>query len=86
MKTDVQEVADGIYRLSTYVEPADFTFNQYLIAAEQPLLFHTGTRGLFPLVSAVALMHGPAVHGDGAAALRALAEGYDARLHAAIRA
>jgi flavorubredoxin len=51
METRVDEIAPQIYRLSTYVEPADFTFNQYLIDAEQPLLFHTGPRQMFPLVS-----------------------------------
>lgn len=55
MQTDVHEIADGIYRLSTYVPeaaPGGFTFNQFLIVAEEPLLFHAGARGLFPLVSA----------------------------------
>lgn len=51
MQTTVHEVADGIFRFSTFVEPANLTFNQYLIRAEQPLLFHCGMRGLFPLVS-----------------------------------
>jgi flavorubredoxin len=55
METIVDEVADGIYRLSTWVPdvapPAGFTFNQFLIDAEEPLLFHTGHRGMFPLVS-----------------------------------
>jgi flavorubredoxin len=53
--TTVDEIADGIYRLSTWVPevapPAGFTFNQFLIAANEPLLFHTGPRGMFPLVS-----------------------------------
>lgn len=43
------------YRLSTCVPevapPAGFTFNQFLIAADEPLLFHTGPRGMFPLVA-----------------------------------
>jgi len=52
MNTVVDEVANGVYRLSTYIEQADFTFNQYLVDAEQPLLFHCGMRSLFPLVSA----------------------------------
>jgi len=52
MDTVVDEVTTGIYRLSTYIAEADFSFNQYLIDAEQPLLFHCGMRGLFPLVSA----------------------------------
>jgi flavorubredoxin len=57
MHTRVDEIANGIYRLSTFiadVPPAGFTFNQYLVAAEQPLLFHCGGRQLFPLVSAAA--------------------------------
>jgi flavorubredoxin len=53
--TVVDEIADGIYRLSTWVPdvapPAGFTFNQFLVAGEEPLLFHTGPRGMFPLVS-----------------------------------
>ena len=56
MKTEIAEIADGIYRLSTHVAevapPAGFTFNQFLVMADQPLLFHCGMRGLFPLVSA----------------------------------
>lgn len=55
MDTTVDEIADGIYRLSTFVPdvapPAGFTFNQLLIKADEPLLFHTGPRQLFPLVS-----------------------------------
>jgi flavorubredoxin len=51
METLVDEIADGIYRLSTFVEMAGLRFNQYLIDAEEPLLFHTGQRQLFPLTS-----------------------------------
>lgn len=51
METQVDEIADGIYRLSTFVEMAGLRFNQYLIDADEPLLFHTGQRGLFPIVS-----------------------------------
>jgi len=52
--TNIQEVADGIYRINTPVaipggEP--FNFNQYLIVDDQPMLFHTGQRQLFPVVS-----------------------------------
>jgi len=51
--TRVDEVADGIYRISTPVTnvPGGFSFNQYLITGEQPLLHHTGPRRMFPLVS-----------------------------------
>jgi flavorubredoxin len=55
METKVDEIAAGIYRLSTWIPdvapPAGFTFNQFLIDADQPLLFHTGPRAMFPLVS-----------------------------------
>ncbi len=54
MKTDVAEIAAGIYRLSTFlpkVGPTGFTFNQFLIDADEPLLFHYGQRALFPLIS-----------------------------------
>jgi flavorubredoxin len=52
METVIDEVTAGIYRISTYITEAEFSVNQYLIEAEQPLLFHCGMRGLFPLVSA----------------------------------
>jgi len=55
METRIDEVADRIYRLSTCVAdaaPGGFTFNQFLIDADEPMLFHTGLRGMFPLVRA----------------------------------
>ena len=56
MQTQTNEIADGVYRFSTLVAdaagPGGFMFNQFLILAEQPMLFHCGGRGLFPLVSA----------------------------------
>src|SRR5262245_9795225 len=58
METKTDEIAAGIYRLSTCVRDAEmpdgFTFNQFLIDADQPLLFHCGPRQLFPLISAAA--------------------------------
>jgi flavorubredoxin len=54
MQPTVNEIADGIYRISTWipeVSPEGFTFNQFLVVADEPLLFHTGPRGLFPLVA-----------------------------------
>ncbi|HET7008299.1 MAG TPA: MBL fold metallo-hydrolase [Candidatus Binatia bacterium] len=51
--TNVHEVADGIYRINTpvVIEGAGgFSFNQYLITDNEPLLFHTGPRKMFPLV------------------------------------
>ncbi|MEY2553311.1 MAG: hypothetical protein QOC57_1171 [Ilumatobacteraceae bacterium] len=52
METRVTEVADGVHQLTTHIAEMDFGLNQYLIAAEEPMIFHTGMRGLFPLVSA----------------------------------
>jgi flavorubredoxin len=52
--TNVHEVAAGIYRINTPVPFSDgsaFSYNQYLIVDDEPLLFHTGQRKLFPLVS-----------------------------------
>lgn len=55
METKIDEITDGIYRLSTWVPdvapPAGFTFNQFLVNGDEPLLFHTGPRAMFPLVS-----------------------------------
>jgi len=51
METTSDEIADGIHRFSTYVPEADFMFNQFLVEADEPLLFHTGPRRMFPLVS-----------------------------------
>jgi flavorubredoxin len=50
--TRIDEVADGIYRISTPFKeiPEGFSFNQYLLRCDQPLLFHTGPRGMRPLV------------------------------------
>ncbi|MCC6748772.1 MAG: MBL fold metallo-hydrolase [Deltaproteobacteria bacterium] len=54
METRTHEIADGIFRFSTLVPDiaGGFTFNQFLIRAREPLLFHTGPRGMFSLVSA----------------------------------
>src|ERR1051325_6326724 len=51
--TNVYEIAEGVYRINTplSVVPGGFSFNQYLILDDEPLLFHTGPRKLFPLVS-----------------------------------
>ena len=50
--TNVHEIADGIFRINTPVEllPGGFKFNQYLIADDEPILFHIGPRRMFPLV------------------------------------
>jgi len=51
--TNVHEIADGIHRINTPVKipgAGGFSFNQYLIVDDEPLLFHTGLRKMFPLV------------------------------------
>ena len=52
--TNVSEIATGIYRISTPVSPdiipGGFTFNQFLIVDDAPVLFHTGPKKMFPLV------------------------------------
>jgi flavorubredoxin len=52
--TTIDEINDGIFRISTWVPdvtPVGFTFNQFLVTGDEPLLFHTGPRGMFPLVA-----------------------------------
>ncbi len=54
MTPTVDEIAADIFRISTWipdVSPEGFTFNQFLVRGEEPLLFHTGPRGMFPLVA-----------------------------------
>jgi len=53
--TRIDEIADQIYRISTPIPPnpelpTGFSFNQFLVVDDEPLLFHTGMRALFPLV------------------------------------
>ncbi len=51
--TNIAEVAQGIWRINTPVGmdgDVGFSFNQYLVEADRPLLFHTGPRQIFPLV------------------------------------
>jgi flavorubredoxin len=52
--TNVHEIAEGVYRINTPVHleggPGAFSFNQYLLVDDEPLLFHTGPRRMFPLV------------------------------------
>ena len=49
--TRIDEVAAGIYRISTPLDvmPGGFTFNSYLVVDDEPLLFHTGYRKIFPI-------------------------------------
>jgi flavorubredoxin len=62
--TTTAEIGPGVHRVSTYVPtgpPGGITFNQFLVSGEEPLLFHTGTRSLFPsVVEAVRTVLDPA--------------------------
>lgn len=61
--TNVHEIADGIFRINTPVQlpVGAFSFNQYLIVDDKPMLFHTGPRRMFPLVQeAIAAILDPA--------------------------
>ncbi len=52
-QTRVDEIAADIYRINTPVaipSGGTFNFNQYLLVDDEPLLFHTGLRRMFPLV------------------------------------
>jgi flavorubredoxin len=55
MSTTIDEIAEGIYRVSTWVPeiaaPHGFTFNQFVVDADEPLLFHTGPRAMFAVVA-----------------------------------
>lgn len=54
MTTRIDEIADDTFRFSTFVTdvgPTGFTFNQFLIRDEAPLLFHAGPRHMFPIVA-----------------------------------
>jgi flavorubredoxin len=56
MEVKVEEIGDQIYRVSTFLPhvlpPAGLTFNEFVVLADEPLLFHCGHRKLFPVVSA----------------------------------
>ena len=48
--TRVDEIAPDVFRICTYVPQFDLQFNQFLIKDDEPLLYHTGLKGLFPAV------------------------------------
>ena len=61
MTARIDEIAPDLYRISVYVKDFDLQFNHFLIKDDEPLLFHTGMRGMFPLVrDAVAKVIDPA--------------------------
>ena len=58
---NITEIAPDVFRLSLFIPEADLQFNQFLVRDEEPLLFHTGMRGIFPVVrDAVATLIDPA--------------------------
>lgn len=46
----IAEIAPDLYRISTYIPEIDLQFNQFLVKDDEPLLFHTGMKALFPVV------------------------------------
>ncbi len=56
MDTQIDEIGAGLFRFSSFVPhiapPAGFTFNQFLVMGEEPLLFHLGHRKMFPTIVA----------------------------------
>ncbi len=60
MQTNIDEIAPDLFRISAYIPKADLQFNQFLVRDDEPLLFHTGLRGMFPRVrDAVATIINP---------------------------
>jgi flavorubredoxin len=61
METRIDEIAPDFYRLSTYISKINLQFNQFLVNDDEPLLYHTGMRGMFPQIrDAVAKIVNPA--------------------------
>ena len=57
----ITEVAPDLFRITTFIEPFNLQFSQFLVRDEEPLLFHTGPRMIFPAVKeAVASLMDPA--------------------------
>ena len=46
----ITEIAPDVFRLSLFIPEANLQFNQFLVRDEEPLLFHTGMRAIFPMV------------------------------------
>ena len=47
----ITEIAPDLFRITTFIAPFNIQFSQFLIRDDQPFLFHTGMRALYPLVS-----------------------------------
>lgn len=48
----ITEIAPDLFQITTFVEPFNMQFSQFLMRDDQPLLFHTGPRALFPEIKA----------------------------------
>ena len=48
----ITEIAPDLFRITTFIEPINLQFSQFLVRDDEPLLFHTGPRALFPEVKA----------------------------------
>ena len=58
---NITEIAPDVFRLSLYIPEPNLQFNQFLVRDEEPLLFHTGMKAIFPVVrDAVAQLIDPA--------------------------
>ena len=53
MTARIDEIAPDLYRICVYVPAFDLQFNHFLVRDDEPLLFHTGMRGMFLIVEAV---------------------------------
>jgi flavorubredoxin len=61
MTARIDEVSPDLYRICVYAPAFDLQFNHFLVRDDEPLLFHTGMRGMFPVVrDAVATLIDPA--------------------------
>jgi flavorubredoxin len=48
--TTITEIAPDIFRINTFISDFNLGFSQFLVRDDEPLLFHTGMRGIFPIV------------------------------------
>jgi len=48
--SQITEIAPDVFKVTTFISEANLQFNQFLVKDEEPLLYHTGMRGLFPIV------------------------------------
>ena len=44
------EISEDVYRISVFVPEINLEFSHFLVRDDEPLLFHAGLRGMFPLL------------------------------------